>query len=117
MQALDTLTSINPPVAEWTPWFLSLYRSEYGVTVADWSEPVGGTHADHVRRWLAEWRGHGRGAVMPIEDLRRYAAGRWFGAAKTREIRIAQPYADRILCEVLNDERSGLLVVPLRPGK
>ncbi len=115
---MSSSTASLPAITEvWTPWYFELLKHEYGVTCFDWEPPEDHSDAEQLRQWVAERRGSGRGPVVALHELVRKAAWEWFGADKPSALRAVRALVIARLCWALNEEDSGLEVVPLPSRK
>lgn len=114
---MKVLTASLPPKAlavprEWFPEDVRVLAHEFGVMVDPaCNDPTwAGEQAQAI---VNGWRASGNGPVIPLAQLHRRIAGRWYSAYRAREQRAVRSRVDARICDLLNAEDSGLIVVAL----
>ncbi|MEV0153185.1 hypothetical protein AB0H57_05505 [Micromonospora sp. NPDC050686] len=103
--------STAPPPSKWLPERLRIEQHEWGVAVnvkADRTCRQGRV----IQRWINDQRSRGHGLVMTFHCLRLRVAWRTFDELP-RHNDPRWDVVDQFLCDVLNNPRSGLVLVPL----
>lgn len=109
-----SIVALSPAAAsaQWCPEQLRTEQHEWGVVV-DPKATEYTTAGAAIRGWINEQRSKGWGRVMTVHALRPLVAGRIFGAVGLRHDDPTWDDVDAEVCGVLNNRRSGLIVVPI----
>lgn len=110
--SIVALSKATTAPAKWLPEQLRTEQHEWGVAVNTTTDRASG-HGRVIQCWINEQRSRGWGRVVTFHSLRLKVAGRVFDECNLRHNDPFWDVVDDFICDILNDPRNGLVVVPV----